>query len=372
MSYRLENQVLDFYDDANSKNVIAEVASRIPGHVKTAAAPVADSQRQDKDFALCLMTKQANKLCRYPIDTAADTFFSNEYLQRNYHKLPAGAVKVAAANISKACQRYGLQPSAIVKEAARDTVPNGNIYFEPMHEANGFVYDEILLKQAAAEIPSNNAAFDDSPFLYALVKKASNGNIIMSKYAMPDAGTVRRAIDYFDKYASEFSPADRQQFAYNVTMRARELGVPCTSQSIAKFAGVGGYNPDLEAHLSLRKSCCIDGERVAAYDRLYEKRASISPELFAQTLEQLDKRAGVNRYYGGHIADAYTAAMGASAFQKKASTTNWGEGRNRDLVEQHFGKEVADLLAKEGEAAVEALPNDAKEILAAIASGAMG
>jgi hypothetical protein len=291
--YRLENQVLDFYDDANAKHLVAEVASRIPGHIKTAAAPSADTPRQDSDFALCLMTKQANKLRRYPIDTAADTFFSNEYLQRNYHKLPAGAVKVAAANIGRACQRYGVQPSAIVKEASRDTVPNGNVYFEPTHEANGFVYDEILLKQAASEIPSNNRAFDESPYMYALVKKASNGNVFMSKYAMPTAGTVQRAIDYFDKYASEFSPADRHQFAHNVTMRARELGVPCTSPTIAKYAGVSGYNPALDAQLSLRKSCCIDADRVAAYDRLYEKRASVSPEMFAQALEELDKRAAL-------------------------------------------------------------------------------
>jgi hypothetical protein len=43
--------------------------------------------------------------------------------------------------------------------------------------------------------------------------------------------------------------------------------------------------------------------------------------------------------------------------------------RKYELVVQHFGKDVAELLSKEGAAAMNALPDNAKEILDAIESG---
>lgn len=378
--YRLENQILDLYDDANFKQTtLPELLPRIPEFLKTAAAPSSEinKQRPDNVFALCLLTKRANKLLRYPIDTPADTFFSSEYLQRSFHKLPAGAVKMAATNINAACQRFGIEPSPIVKEASKGAIPGGNVYIEPMQEPNGFIYDELLLKRAAAEVPMNSPAFQDSPHMYAIVKKASQNGVgdagTVCKYAMPTADHVRMAVDYFTKYASEFSPADRHQFAYNVRMRGQELGVNVSSPAIDKYAGVDGYGPYVEAQISLRKACCISGDRQEAYDRLLQKQASVQPALFAQALEELDKRAGLTKYYGGPISDAYASTFGSArdaAMRKTASAMiNMGDSRKRELVEQHFGKDVADLLAKEGAAAMEALPNDAKEILAAIESG---
>jgi hypothetical protein len=380
--YRLENQILDLYDDANFKQTLPELLPRIPEFLKTAAAPSPEinKQRPDNVFALCLLTKCANKLLRYPIDTPADTFFSSEYLQRSFHKLPAGAVKMAATNINAACQRFGINPTAIVKEASKGSIPGGNVYVEPLYEPNGFVYDEALLKRAAAEVPMHSPAFQNSPHMYAIVKKASANSSAgfgdagtVCKYAMPTPEHVRMAVDYFTKYASEFSPADRHQFAYNVRMRAQELGVAASSPVLDKYAGVDGYGPYVDAQISLRKSCCINGDRIAAYDRLLEKQASVQPQLFAQALEELDKRAGLTKYYGGPINDAYASTFGSAreaAMRKTASAMiDMGDTRKRELVVEHFGKDVADLLAKEGAAAMEALPNDAKEVLAAIESG---
>ncbi len=326
--YRLENQVLDIHDDVNLNSTIMSIKDRIPPFVKSASVPsIQDNDsRPDHAFALCLWTKTANKLLKYPIDTPADAFFSGEYLNANYHKLPAGAVKIAAANINAACRRFGITPSPIVKVASAGTSPLGNLYVENMKEPNGYIYDDELLKQAAAEIPKNSPAFSDSPYMYALVKKAgknadSSISDMQCKYAMPTPGHVKMAIEYFDKYAEEFTPADRHQFAYNVRMRAQELGVHVPVGKIDKYAGVNGYGPNLEAHISLRKSCCIDSSKQALYDALYEKRASIDPSLFAQTLERLDNQAGVSKYYGGPVSDAYVATFGNAreAFIKRAS-----------------------------------------------------
>jgi len=208
-----------------------------------------------------------------------------------------------------------------------------------------------------------DTAFCDSPHMYALVKEGQD-----PRYGMPTPEYVEEAIRYFEKHAKKFVPEDRHIFAHNVLHRAAEMGVAVNSPILEKYAGTT-YNRALDAHLSLRKSLTNSPTYKLAYEKIAAQRNELNPKEFAENLMVLDKHAGVDKYYDTKVADAYAATFGV---QKKA-VDNIVElvKDKRPVLESYFGKAMVDGLEKEGTAAYEALPDDAKEIIQSISTGAI-
>lgn len=351
---RLENQILDLYDDVNLEENLVKMASAMPPELRKCELPSIEDRdtKPETAFALQYVTKTAAKLAKFPIDTAVETFFSNQYFAKNGHKLPPDAQKVAAAGILKACKRFNLPPTQPVEKLGSVEVKS-NTYIEPLYSQQ--------LQKVAAEIPKS-AAFAESPHFYALVKKGQD-----PRYGMPTPELVKEAAAYFDKYAREFDPEDRRQFAVNVSGRARELGVELKSAAIEKYAGQA-FSKDLEGHLAMRRALASEPQHRLAYEKLAAAVKTETPERIADTLYELDKRAGLTRYYDNKIADAFYATFGT---EKRADSITELVSNKRSELESHFGKGFVDSLEKEGMAAYEALPTDAKEIIQAIANGSV-
>lgn len=367
---KLSSVIIDVFDDVNLGDTLKKIASRLPLDVKSKPLPTIEDRNlyDDTQFALTIFTKEAQKLNKFPINSRVNTALSNEYFDLTHHKLPAEAQKTAATYIKLACERYGLNPSHSVKTAAEKFPIMTNIYFE-----NG-------KDKPAGKLMAKQAEKAESRYFHALVKEGIDGSITR-KYAMPDKTHVEKAVEYFDKYASQFKPEDRHQYAHNVVKRSVELGLDISSPGIKKYAGLG-YGNDMGDHISIRKKLLEDHPQyTTALDKLASYQDSTDPITFAKVLHELDKKAGLDKYYDKYLADPYLSTFGSS-LSKTASyvydedgiylTDNDIEKVARDkyaTLKNYFGSTLADGLKKEGASAFVALPKDAKDIIARIANG---
>jgi len=201
------------------------------------------------------------------------------------------------------------------------------------------------------------------------------GENIVRKYPISNPEYLAKAVDYFEKYAQQFAPEDRRQFASNVYHKSVSLGVPVESSAILKYAG-HDYGTSVVDHILLRKK--LAPEYAETFDKLAGIQKKVNPDDFAAALGALDKKAGLDKYYDKHIYDPY-----ATTFSKAASGYIYTEGDvtlteeqikkglkdKSAIVERHFGKTLLDSLQKDGFPVFEALPTDVKAVLAGIIMG---
>ena len=328
-----------------------------------------DEDLDDLDFALSYITKTASKINEFPINNSLNARVSSLYFDKKANAFPERALDIAALNISKACDKFGIEVSEAIKLAA-SRCPEyiiTNIYVETNEEP--MVNKRIKV-----------ASTEQSKYYYALVKQAGDGKL-NAQYAMPDASYIKTASDYFDKHCKSFSVPDRHKYASNVYKRSAELGAEVTSENILKYAGVS-FNSNVGDAILLRKTLLDTGSEMAnAFDKLASYQGTTNPDTFANVLFELDKKAGLDRYYGSYLPDPYISTF-ATGIKKTASSLKLhsGEALSGDafkkmaaakysLIKNYFGATLADGLKKEGAVAYEALPNDAKEIIARIANG---
>lgn len=367
---KLEATIIDIFDDVNLTETMQKIAHRIPTELKKVDIPSMEDRNslEDHDFALSIFTKNANKINKFPINNPINTVLSDQYFNLNHGKLPGQAQNIAATYIKQACDRFGLQASEGVKLAASIHPTMTNIYFEKINDKPG---GSLLPEEALVA---------DSEFYYALTKTAGDGSITR-KYKMPNQDGVRAAAEYFNKYARQFAPEDRHQFASNVVKRAEELGMVIDSPAINKYAGLG-YNDNVGGYLSIRRKL-VEGQATftEALDKLASYQSKTDPVTFAKVLHELDKRAGLDRYYDTYLADPYASTF-KQTLEKKANvifsldhllmSESDLEKVAKDkykTLKNYFGSTLADGLKKEGASAFIALPEDAKEIIARIANG---
>lgn len=359
------NQVLDLADDTN-KELLKEILKEqpLPDMVKT--AQVATREVQEKlaraEFALVAFTKEGSELRKFPVNDACNTWLSCQYFEKTSHKLPARARDVAAGMLKRACAVFGVAETPKLLKLER-IVP-GNLY----HES----YDMV---KTAQPIAVEAIAPDESKHFYALE----------GRYAMPNPDFVKKAGQYFADHEKDFSdPLDRHSFAHNVLERAKELKVELEQKEILSKYAASDYGDILEIQLRMRHELL---QAKPDMDEALTKVASYKKELppvdFAKLLHTFDKKASLDKYYGGFLADAYKSTF-ETRFTKVASGYSWESDDGvsvtekeltktfddkYDKVKGYFGQTVANELKKHGCAIFDSLPKDAKEVITKIAKG---
>jgi hypothetical protein len=358
MKTRLEMQVLDYFDDVNLKDTFTKIASCLPRDILDSPLPERESRftMDDDDFALSVITKTAQKINRFPINDKVNTALSNQYFDLNHTKLPLEAQKIASAHIVNACAKFKIEPTYAVKCASKNYEAETNIFVENNRVSPGGDFRKV------ATI---------SEHYFALKTQ--------SRYPMQNPEMVKKAEAYFDQYCGQLKPAERHEYAKNVSSRAQELGVKLASAKIQSYAG-GSFNADVEANLSMRRRLLEEASPYyAALNKLASYKGKVTPEVFAETLGEIDKRAGLDKYYDGAIQDPYKSTF---SMRKQANIVYEKDGvylsekdiencahKKYDTLKSYFGHTLADGLKKEGYSAFVALPTDAQEIIARIAHG---
>lgn len=356
--YKVANQVLDFQDDLD-KSILKKIASKNPN-----INVLSDEERanlDDTDFALSVITKKASKINKFPIDSADSAWLSNEYFNETHLNLPLEAAQVAAYNIKTACERFKVEPSPAVVALSKEA--SSNVYVEK-------------------DIVSQNikTASENGLEKFAQVKKICE-NYTHAQYVFNTPESIKTACEYFKEYSKQMNVHDRHKYAAQMQKRAGELGVTITEKEVTKYAS-NAYSAHLDSHISSRK------ELLAVKDPIYTEslmklssaRNAITPMEFAGALATFDKNAGIDRYYGAYLTDPYISTFAAMANPNlvKLGSSRIAPEAMKGLftekyakVKQYFGSSIADQLKKEGSAAFDSLPNDAKEILAGIADGSI-
>jgi hypothetical protein len=356
--YKLANQVLDAHDDLD-RSILRKVAQKDPSIYMLTNDEY--SELSDDDFALSVITKKAHKINKFPIDSKDSTWLSNEYFNETCNRLTKEAAEIAAYHIKSACDKFGVKPTPAVEGMAKEA--STNVYFE-------------------VDMPSKRTdvvAEDMSKF--AKVKEIGD-NYTFAQFAFNTPEAVKTACDYFKQYSAKMPVEYRAKYAAAIQKRAGELGVKVTEAAVCKYAS-NSYSAHLDAHLSTRREILQvkEAKYTSALNKLASMKNEMSPMEFAQVLHGFDKRAGIDRYYGGYLTNPYEATfsglsnpeqvkVGSAKSMTPAELGNLFSSKYAKIKE-YFGSSIADSLKKEGQAAFEALPNDAKELIAGIADGTL-
>lgn len=378
----LAAQVLDYYDDVD-RQYMSKLASPadLHGVSMRELSPAEHSSLQDSAFGLVILTKQANVLRRFPVNDPGNAWLSSQYFQNTFSKLAFPARFVAAKFIKQACDAYAVSTSPAVSAYAAQVEQSDAIdsnLFEEETENKWLLHkmaqNELLAKQAsAAEI---DAVINMPDNQFALVLNNGDGEVVR-KYAMPDAAHVKKAADYFDKYAMRMEPKHRHQFAAAVQRRAAELEVDVSnSDGINKWA-YQGWNSHIDYHLEQRKSLLpMNPDARSTLDKFAANMRDSEPEVAAEALATFDNVTGLDRYYGRGLHDPYASIMEKTSMawsadidgvtlthehlMKVASGTKLG---------QYLGQSFASQFQKNAAEIFDSLPDPQKVLIKQIAFG---
>lgn len=146
-------------------------------------------------------------------------------------------------------------------------------------------------------------------------EKKAQITALNGRYPLDTAEHVKLAAAYFQEWLGEFAPSDRHVFAANLLKRADALGME-VSDDVRKH-GSETYAPmsEIKIALDLRKLVVTEPRFSEALDKLAAVLPTIPPDLFAETLSEFDKTAGIAHLYDEAIYDPYYSTFG---FEKVA------------------------------------------------------
>ena len=358
--YKIANQALDVYDDVEYSG-IKKIANAGPNI--NVMSPEEKLALKDHDFALSMITKKAHKLNKFPIESHDNTWLSNQYFQMNHHKLAEGAKGIAAFHIKKACQNFKIPPTPAVDEMAKEA--SSNVYYEeeqPLQRT--FVNRTVSLNEMAeAEKIASNYSF--------------------AQYAFATPNHVTMGCKYFEKQASKMPLETRHGYAAALQKRAQELGMGQQKGLVVKYAS-DHYSPVVDAHIRSRADLVqTDAQFTGALNKLASMKTQLSPSDFAKLLYGFDKKAKLDRYYGGHLEDPFQATFAQepdpyAGYREKVAGKVMDSSAIKKVVfakeariKEYFGQSMLEELKKDPVPIFESLPMDAKEIIAGIAEGHM-
>lgn len=375
-------QVLDFYDDVNGEQM-TKIA--MPVEVQNVQMTVLDSDERDRlpntEFGLVVLTKHAHAIRKFPLNDPGNSFLSAKYFEQNHEKLAMPARFKAASFIKRACAAYQV-PSGPVVDAyavrAEADDASSNFFVEGSEQRwmlTKLGQQELLTKQAAAANMDALINMPDGQF--ALVVDAGDGTITR-RYAMPDGEHVKKAEEYFDKYAMQLEPAHRHMFASSVKRRAAELSVPLTKDSAIEKWASEEWNDKVDWHLEARKQLLPHDHQQGSRKILEKLAASLNdttPVDMAKALEKFDQGTGLDRYYGKGLADPYASTMGKAA-------SAWSDDEDGQIITEadlrkipttkiagYLGSAFAGQFERNPVEVFESLPKPEKVLIRQLVSG---
>lgn len=214
------------------------------------------------------------------------------------------------------------------------------------------------------------------------------------RYAMPSIGKypldgidhLEKAAAYFDSNYKLMPPEDRREFAYNLCKRAHALHKPL-SLITEEYGGNEGYAKEaqLVAGIEMRKNLLRDmfgDDKTAAanttelYDQLSAARVGLQPEVYARTLFEIDKLAGLDEQYDKDLEDPWLCTFGKDAssvdpkdaivvgneYMKVDDLLLFAQSKSR-VIEARFGDDFLSEFQKDPVGIFNSLPADQKLVI---------
>jgi hypothetical protein len=224
----------------------------------------------------------------YSIADPASTYLSSAYFSHYGNNLPAEENRIIAKNLVKAAEFYG------IGDTVHDFIKKSAAHKE---------------KRKLAEIGSH----------YALPAKRA--------YPIATRDQLVRAIDHFDKHASDLPVPERRCVAQFIVKRANEFGYPMIERHIVSMANNDACHFDKAAYLVANRATELEDPRdQAVFVKLARSIMEFAPsdpshlEKVASVVEKLDNATGLSRQYGRTVAHPMQAIF--NIMQKCASDAN--------------------------------------------------
>lgn len=399
MSESLDH-VLDPYDDEFGSLRGFFTGRAMPNFIKTAAIMSDEDLERLPDHAFAVVMLDDGRCMRkYACTDKAHTAVNVMYFLNNKDSLPEPAKIKAASNLKAACEHYGLDvPEQLVKTASpkkRLIKTDGADIKVPVGQ-----YKEAdlsggpIMPQSARPNRAKIASVMEDPYVIVRgapvrVERTTYDPAVCAlddgRLPLEDFHQVKEAMDFFDRHSKELHPRVRHTMCVKIASRAEQLCMPIPDV-IRKYGSLtysspGMFDAAIETRRRVWADLSDDLTGPGMLDMLLEKKASMDPNDFAETLSELDIVTGIDRYWDGGVMDPWFTTFG---FQKAASEKGdwrWSQGTeyltedqlrklvtdNPELIEKKFGDEMAKGLSGSPTTVFDSLPLDTKRVIARMA-----
>ena len=397
---KVAGAVMDPYDDdfASLKNMAAGI--ELPAFIKQAGIMEPDTLRSLPDHAFAVVVLgDGEPMRKFACVDKAHTAVNVLYFNQCKGDLPGPVREKIARNLNLACTHYGLEsPPDLRKEAAAAKVLIKHdgaeiVVPKPDGEKNSELTGTKVMPQSRPGRVTKMASILEDPYVHVsayMGKTASASTFDPGVYALDGEmpllayDQVEQAVEYFEKFGMKMHPRQRHEYCVKVAARADQLGIPI-SDDLKKYGSRRYAKPgEIKVAVQLRQRQWrslgdteghdIGGEML---DQLFEKRASINPEVFAESLAELDAQLGLSHYWDSGIPDPWASTFGFS----KEAAWSWNQGgehvsedeltrlarEETGLLKERFGDNLAKGFADNPTTVFDSLPLDKKRIIARMA-----
>lgn len=214
------------------------------------------------------------------------------------------------------------------------------------------------------------------------VKKASRFALpSIERYPLDSYTDAEKAVGYFEKFASQFTPRQRREFCQNLSGRADELGIK-VGHEIRKY-GSATYAPEHEiaAALDTRRLVVPEAQDRLVLDKLAAARPTLPADIFAESLSEFDRITGIDHLYGQAVIDPFYATFGEktaseddglSYIEGNDTVTNkllLQLGRSPcEAMKKTFGYDFVEEFKKDPVGIFKSLPVDQKKLVSRMAN----
>lgn len=203
--------------------------------------------------------------------------------------------------------------------------------------------------------------------------------LLAGSYPIDGYDQVKTASAYFGDNWQTLPPRDRHNYCVKLAARMEELGME-VPEAVTRY-GSSTYAADVDSYVEARKPY-VHEESHDAIDLLLEKRAQVSPEVFAEALAEFDRLNDLNWHWDSKIADPWFSTFGPSI--EKLAEAEWHYTENGTRIREEdlevlarngherlcksFGADFAKEFCKSPKVFFNALPAPQKLIVARLAS----
>jgi hypothetical protein len=361
MTHKFAGVTVDYYDDRGEtlKAKFPTVES-LPEMIKSASVQPKE-KLANEDFAL-VMVDRGHVFRKFACVDPGTTAMSVIYFMEHGDKLPKSAQKLAAANLVEACIQHNMMPPAtLTKTAAVTTAPVVNVTGE----------------SPAPKVKMARPSKDED---YAVVLE--DGRRL---YPIDNWDRVKTAEAYWLDKQQEMEAPVRRQYAVKLAQKSFIMGYPLHNE-IVQLGALSYHNHGHLKHaIEMRKVACDpSGNGREFLDELFEKRASIHPEVYAECLRRFDIDQGLDAGWDRIVLDPWASTFGV----KTASEIVWEQGAERVTAEElhnlannnskalkkDFTTDFVDQFQKDPVVLFNSMPDPQKKMIARLAndSAAMG
>lgn len=413
--HRYAGVTLDWYDDhGETLKSMFPTPDELPDMIKEAAVS-AKEKLPNEAFAL-IMLDQGHVFRKYACEDPGTTAMSVIYFMEHGDKLPAEAQKLAATNLVEACVAHGIMPPKMLTKASgvMSTVSKlkGGVSRvarkKPLGQ-HGHLTRAIKQQRVGEEVPEALARYErEHPEVVGMLMKKSSvvvdvtgkqpeAKVIALRpvdeddycvkladgslhYPIDNWDRVKQAEAYFQDERVRMDPELRRQYAVKLARKSFILGYPL-DRDIVDLGALSYHNDGHLKHASEMRKAAFESKSAEHefLDELFEKRASIDPESYAECLRRFDVMNELDRGWDHVILDPWASTFGA-----KTASIVWEQGAERvteeelvnlarndpNVLKAQFSTDFLDQFQKDPVAIFNSMPDPQKKLIARMAGDA--